>query len=116
MRLPEILRVNDSSMRDFKKVGGGLLVQDLNCRLFPETELKVVTEKQPTEKEMETMLFAWRVVKHTKSNGIVLAKGNRTVGIGRWADEPYHGFGARDQICRRKRGRFGHGIGRIFPV
>ena len=82
MRLPEIMRPNESSMQDFKKVAGGLLVQDLNCSLLPDAELKVVTERQPTEKEMETMLFAWRVVKHTKSNGIVLAKENRTVGVG----------------------------------
>ncbi|MCX7614426.1 MAG: bifunctional phosphoribosylaminoimidazolecarboxamide formyltransferase/IMP cyclohydrolase [Clostridiales bacterium] len=82
LRLPEILRVNENSMRDFKKVAGGLLVQDLNCSLLSGEELNVVTERQPTEKEMEALLFAWRVVKHTKSNGIVLAKENRTVGIG----------------------------------
>ncbi|MDP4108417.1 MAG: bifunctional phosphoribosylaminoimidazolecarboxamide formyltransferase/IMP cyclohydrolase [Bacillota bacterium] len=82
MRLPEIMRPNESSMRDFKKVAGGLLVQDLNCSLLPEEEPKTVTDRAPTKREMEEMLFALRVVKHTKSNGIVLAKGNRTVGIG----------------------------------
>ncbi len=82
LRLPEIMRPNESSMRDFKKVAGGLLVQDLNCRVLDEAELKVVTERQPTKEELETMRFAWRVVKHVKSNGIVLAKADRTTGVG----------------------------------
>ncbi|MCT4619306.1 MAG: bifunctional phosphoribosylaminoimidazolecarboxamide formyltransferase/IMP cyclohydrolase [Marinisporobacter sp.] len=66
---------------DMKKVNGGLLIQDNNHELYGE-ELKVVTERIPTDKEMEDLKFAWKVVKHIKSNGIVLAKDGQTVGIG----------------------------------
>lgn len=66
---------------DMKKVNGGLLIQDINHELYGE-ELKVVTERIPTDKEMEDLKFAWKVVKHIKSNGIVLAKDGQTVGIG----------------------------------
>jgi len=67
---------------DLKKVTGGLLIQDKDTQLYTPEELVVVTEKAPTEQEMADLLFAWRVVKHTKSNGIVLAKNSMTVGIG----------------------------------
>lgn len=65
-----------------KKVAGGLLVQELDTKLLNEDELKCVTERCPTEEELKQLKFAWKVVKHVKSNGIALAKGNRTVGIG----------------------------------
>ena len=66
-----------------KKVYGGLLVQQENYELLPElSDLKVVTEKKPTEKEMEDLIFAWKVVKHTKSNGIAIAKDKQSLGIG----------------------------------
>lgn len=64
------------------KVKGGLLIQTGN---FPELkieELKVVTEKKPTEAELKTMVFACKVLKHVKSNSILLAQGEQTVGIG----------------------------------
>jgi phosphoribosylaminoimidazolecarboxamide formyltransferase/IMP cyclohydrolase len=64
-----------------KKVAGGLLVQGLDTALLGG-ELKCVTERAPTPEELKQLEFAWRVVKHVKSNGIVLAKGDRTVGIG----------------------------------
>ena len=68
---------------DMKKVYGGLLVQEVNTRLLPDAcELKVVTEKNPTAKEMDDLIFAWKVVKHTKSNGIVIAKDHQSLGIG----------------------------------
>ena len=69
-------------MLDFKKVAGGLLVSELDCELLNESELKVVTKRAPTDEEMKTLLFAWKVVKHTKSNAIVFAKGNQTIGVG----------------------------------
>ncbi len=72
---------NTSEMTELKKVTGGLLVQTLDTELFAD-ELKVVTKKQPTEKEMSDLLFAWKVVKYTKSNAIVLAKDNATTGVG----------------------------------
>lgn len=68
---------------DFKRVYGGLLLQEWNTKLLPPMdELKVVTEKKPTEKEMEDLLFAWKLVKHTKSNAIVVAKDKKSLGIG----------------------------------
>ena len=64
-----------------RTVLGGLLVQEMDGRLL-EGEPQVVTERKPTEKEMEDLLFAWKVVKHTKSNAIVLAKDRCTTGVG----------------------------------
>lgn len=68
---------------DMKKVAGGLLVQNYNSELLNMDDLKVVTEKKPTHEEMEDLIFAMKVVKHTKSNGIALAKGKQTIGVAR---------------------------------
>jgi len=65
---------------DIKKVSGGYLLQDEDTVLYEK--LEVVTEKEPTAEEMEDLLFAWKVVKHTKSNAIVIAKNGQTLGIG----------------------------------
>ena len=75
---------NQNIYRDFyiKKVGGGLLVQDVNNTVLEENALECVTEKKPTPKEMEDLVFAMSIVKHTKSNAIVLAKDLATVGVG----------------------------------
>lgn len=67
---------------DMKKVAGGLLVQDYNSELLTLEELKVVTEAKPTEEQLQDLIFAMKVVKHTKSNGIALAKGSQSIGIG----------------------------------
>lgn len=67
---------------DMKKVAGGLLVQDYNNELFNPDDLKYVTEKRPTAEQIEDLLFAMKVVKHTKSNGIALAKGKQSLGVG----------------------------------
>jgi phosphoribosylaminoimidazolecarboxamide formyltransferase/IMP cyclohydrolase len=68
---------------DMKKVAGGLLVQDMDNRLLKETQpWKVVTSREPSEKELEDLLFAWKVVKHTKSNGIAIARDKQSLGIG----------------------------------
>ncbi|NLY42674.1 MAG: bifunctional phosphoribosylaminoimidazolecarboxamide formyltransferase/IMP cyclohydrolase [Clostridiaceae bacterium] len=67
---------------DMKKVAGGLLVQDVDDALLNMGEIKYVTERKPTEQEMKDLIFAWKIVKHTKSNGIALAKNNQSVGIG----------------------------------
>ena len=65
-----------------KRVKGGILVQtDDYVKVGPET-LKVVTKRAPTEAEVSSMLFAWKVVKHVWSNAIILAKGEQVVGIG----------------------------------
>ncbi|MDN5331239.1 MAG: phosphoribosylaminoimidazolecarboxamide formyltransferase / cyclohydrolase [Tepidanaerobacteraceae bacterium] len=67
---------------DIKRVSGGILVQDPDVEDFDEKDLKVVTRRAPTQEEMRDLLFAWKVVKHVKSNAIVLAKDKVTVGIG----------------------------------
>jgi phosphoribosylaminoimidazolecarboxamide formyltransferase/IMP cyclohydrolase len=67
---------------DMKKVDGGILIQDIDKELFDEAALKVVTKKQPTPEELEDMKFGMRVVKHVKSNAIVIVSGGMTLGIG----------------------------------
>jgi phosphoribosylaminoimidazolecarboxamide formyltransferase/IMP cyclohydrolase len=67
---------------DFKRVGGGLLVQSPDTRNVAAAELKVVTKKAPTQSQLEDLLFAWRVAKFVKSNAIVYCGGGRTLGIG----------------------------------
>lgn len=82
LELKDIGVPQDENAYDLKKVNGGLIVQTIDSKLLIEDELKVVTQRKPTEKEMEDMLFAWKVVKFVKSNGIALAKEKQTVGIG----------------------------------
>jgi phosphoribosylaminoimidazolecarboxamide formyltransferase/IMP cyclohydrolase len=67
---------------DFKRVGGGLLVQTADAARISQTELKVVTRRPPTAHEMADLLFAWRVAKYVKSNAIVYCKDAMTVGVG----------------------------------
>jgi phosphoribosylaminoimidazolecarboxamide formyltransferase/IMP cyclohydrolase len=66
----------------YRRVSGGLLIQEADTHELLEKDVKVVTRKAPTPEEMRDLLFAWRVVKHVKSNAIVLAKNGMTVGIG----------------------------------
>lgn len=82
LRLDNISKKIAKDTYDMKKVAGGLLVQGYNTELFNMDDLKYVTEKKPTKEEMEDLIFAMKVVKHTKSNGIALAKGKQTVGVG----------------------------------
>ncbi len=65
-----------------KTVSGGLLIQEADTQLLNQKEMQVVTERQPTEAEMRDLIFAWKVVKHTKSNGIAIAKELCTTGVG----------------------------------
>ena len=65
---------------DFKRVNGGLLVQDADLQL--STERRVVTERAPSEKEMNDLLFTWRVAKFVKSNAIVYGRDAMTIGVG----------------------------------
>jgi phosphoribosylaminoimidazolecarboxamide formyltransferase/IMP cyclohydrolase len=67
---------------DFKKVIGGVLVQEVDNVDLEPMNLKVVTRRKPTVDEMEALIFAWKVVKHVKSNAIVYARKDRTLGIG----------------------------------
>jgi phosphoribosylaminoimidazolecarboxamide formyltransferase/IMP cyclohydrolase len=65
-----------------KHVSGGLLMQDADTNRVTEAELKVVTWRPPTADELRSLLFAWRVCKHVKSNAIVYAKDSQTIGVG----------------------------------
>ena len=66
---------------DVKRVSGGILVQDTDNG-DPEAKMTVVSKRQPTAAELEQLKFAWKVVKHVKSNAIVVAADNRTIGVG----------------------------------
>ncbi|EOI6457418.1 bifunctional phosphoribosylaminoimidazolecarboxamide formyltransferase/IMP cyclohydrolase [Yersinia enterocolitica] len=67
---------------DFKRVNGGLLVQDRDLGMVTESDLRVVSKRQPTEQELRDALFCWKVAKFVKSNAIVYARDNMTIGIG----------------------------------
>jgi phosphoribosylaminoimidazolecarboxamide formyltransferase/IMP cyclohydrolase len=67
---------------DYKRVNGGLLVQDRDLGMVDASQLKIVTKKQPTEQEIRDLLFCWEVAKFVKSNAIVYAKNGQTIGIG----------------------------------
>jgi phosphoribosylaminoimidazolecarboxamide formyltransferase/IMP cyclohydrolase len=67
---------------DFKRVAGGLLVQDKDIGSITAADVKVVTQRAPSEQEMADLLFAWRVAKFVKSNAIVYVKNGQTIGVG----------------------------------
>lgn len=65
-----------------KSVEGGMVVQELDVHQLDKESVKVATDRKPTEEEMADMLFAWKIVKHVKSNAIVIAKDNVSLGVG----------------------------------
>ena len=67
---------------DYKRVNGGLLVQSRDIGMITEADLKVVTQRAPSEQEIHDLIFAWKVAKFVKSNAIVYAKNRQTVGVG----------------------------------
>jgi len=71
-----------SPSQDFKRVNGGLLVQDRDDGMVDRSDLTVVTEREPTDQEWLDLVFAWKVAKFVKSNAIVYAANNRTLGVG----------------------------------
>jgi phosphoribosylaminoimidazolecarboxamide formyltransferase/IMP cyclohydrolase len=75
-------RLEPIAEHDTRRVRGGLLVQDRNEDIEMREDMRVVTERKPTEAEWGELLFAWKVCKHVRSNAIVLAKDLATVGIG----------------------------------
>ena len=81
MLLPDISKPISKTAVDLKKPLGGLLIQQPDTKLF-DGELRVVTKRTPTEKEMEDMVFAWKLVKHIKSNAISVAKDKKSLGLG----------------------------------
>jgi phosphoribosylaminoimidazolecarboxamide formyltransferase/IMP cyclohydrolase len=67
---------------EYKQISGGMLIQTKDTHQLKRDDLKVVTTRQPTDDEIEALLFAWTVCKHTKSNAIVYARKDQTVGVG----------------------------------
>lgn len=72
----------DNHPFDYKRVNGGLLVQDRDMGTITKSDLKIVTKRAPTEHEIHDLLFTWTVAKFTKSNAIVYAKNLQTIGVG----------------------------------
>ena len=79
--LKQIKSVRDSRI-NFRNIPGGAIVQDADSVTLNESELKTATVKEPTKSELEDLLFAWIVAKHTKSNAIVFAKDKAALGVG----------------------------------
>lgn len=67
---------------EIRNVDGGILVQDTDTRILTRDNLTIVTQKKPSDKDIDTALFTWKVLRHAKSNGILIAKNNTTVGLG----------------------------------
>ena len=71
-----------ASFLDYKRVNGGLLVQSADMGMIGSSDVKIVTQRVPTEAEMHDLIFAWKVAKYVKSNAIVYAKNRQTIGVG----------------------------------
>ncbi len=82
VRVLELAMGNGKNDFDIKRVGGGWLVQDPDAFELDTSTLKVVTKKQPTEQQMQDLLFAWNVAKFVKSNAIVFCADGMTMGVG----------------------------------
>jgi phosphoribosylaminoimidazolecarboxamide formyltransferase/IMP cyclohydrolase len=82
LALPEIAKGRPKGEMTTKFVRGGLLYQTADDAPTLKSSLVTATQRKPTDKEIDSLLFAWKVVKHTKSNAIVIVKDNATVGIG----------------------------------
>jgi len=67
---------------DYKRVNGGLLVQDRDLGMVTAADLSIVTKLQPSEQQLQDLLFAWKVAKYVKSNAIVYANAGQTIGVG----------------------------------
>lgn len=83
LKLEDISVPQPASAYDLKKVNGGLIVQTIDSVLLnSDNDLKVVTKSAPSKEQMEDLIFAWKMVKFVKSNGIALAKNKQSIGIG----------------------------------
>jgi phosphoribosylaminoimidazolecarboxamide formyltransferase/IMP cyclohydrolase len=82
LRLLEMAGETESEELELKRISGGVLVQEPDRYELREGELKVVSERAPTDAELRALLFAWKVSKHVKSNAIVFGREGQTVGIG----------------------------------
>lgn len=80
LELPNISEKQPKGSYDIKKINGGMIVQTIDSELLEDYQ--VVTNRKPTDKELEDMLFTWKIVKYVKSNGIALGKNKQSIGIG----------------------------------
>ena len=82
LRVLEVPLARETQAHDYKRIGGGLLVQSADARMVERKDLRVATRRQPSEVEWRDLLFAWRVAKFVKSNAIVFCRDGATVGVG----------------------------------
>jgi len=82
LRVLQIEKTSNLPSLEYKQISGGFLVQDRDILQISAEDLKIVSQKQPTEDEIRALLFAWKVCKHVKSNAIVFANESQTIGVG----------------------------------
>jgi phosphoribosylaminoimidazolecarboxamide formyltransferase / IMP cyclohydrolase len=82
VRVLEVPLAHDAQAHDYKRVGGGVLVQASDTKISDRKDMKIVSKKHPTESQWADLLFAWRVAKFVKSNAIVFCGGGATLGVG----------------------------------
>ncbi len=82
LRVLGVRETGNRSNFTYKQISGGMLVQEKDLYNVSEAELKFVTERSPTEDELKALILAWKVCKHVKSNAIVFANQNQTLGVG----------------------------------
>jgi phosphoribosylaminoimidazolecarboxamide formyltransferase/IMP cyclohydrolase len=82
LRVLKVQKTTNESALEYRTISGGMLVQNRDDLKITRNDLKIVSEKQPTDEENRALLFAWRVCKHVKSNAIVFANESQTIGVG----------------------------------
>ena len=82
LRVLRVKKSTDENSLEYRTISGGMLVQTRDDLKIAEEDLKIVSEKQPTEEQIRALLFAWKICKHVKSNAIVFANEFQTVGVG----------------------------------
>jgi phosphoribosylaminoimidazolecarboxamide formyltransferase/IMP cyclohydrolase len=82
LRVLEVPLARDVQTHDYKRIGGGLLVQSSDARIVERKDLRVATRRQPSAAEWDDLVFAWRVAKFVKSNAIVFCRDGATLGVG----------------------------------
>ena len=82
LRVLRVEKSESSNNFEYKQISGGFLVQSKDITSVSESDLKFVTERKPTDEELRALLMAWKVCKHVKSNAIVFANKNQTIGVG----------------------------------
>jgi phosphoribosylaminoimidazolecarboxamide formyltransferase/IMP cyclohydrolase len=82
VRVLEVPLSHDAQAHDYKRVGGGVLVQSTDSLVFDEKDLQVVSRKKPSDAQWSDLRFAWKVAKFVKSNAIVYCRDGMTLGVG----------------------------------